>query len=526
MSSGVSTTAEAPQAAGSGQASRSGTRGPRQAWGTLVGALRRIPVAGRICFLIALVNSAVWGIVVPPFQVADEVTHFAYAQYLAETGKPPVQRPGNPYSPQEQVALNNSFFFNVIGFPQVRGIITKSEDRELRAALARNPSPNSGGVGNPQANQPPLYYAFAAVPYLLSPSGDIFARLALMRLLSALMAAGTVLAVFMFLREVFPGTPWTWTVGALGVAFQPMVGFISAGVQPDNLLFLTSALMFFLLMRAYRRGLTGRRAAAIGLVTAAGLLTKLTFIGLLPGIALAVLVLVWRASAEDRRGSLQMLGIAGAVAAAPVLLYAVLNVSVWHRGSPTAGGLAIATANTTPTGSVISLRQTLDYIWQLYLPRLQFMHRHYFPEGYPPLHMWLEGLIGHFGWLDYAFPKWLYTVGRDLLYVFIALAVAGVIRLRRSLASVLPIFVCFGVMTLGVLGEIGYAGIRYLMSTGSHFEQARYLFPMLALYGLFVVVVARGAGRRWAPSLGAALVLLAMAHSLFAETLTISRYYG
>ena len=81
-------------------------------------------------------------------------------------------------------------------------------------------------------------------------------------------------------------------------------------------------------------------------------------------------------------------------------------------------------------------------------------------------------------------------------------------------------------MTLGVLAEIGYAGIRYRASTGFGFEQARYLFPMLALYGLFVVLVARGAGRRWAPVLGAALVLLAMAHSLFAETLTISRYYG
>ena len=475
--------------------------------------------------MIALVNSAVWGILVPPFQVPDEVTHFAYAQYLAETGKPPVQRPGNPYSPQEQVALTNSFFFNVIGFPQIRGIITKSEDRNLRAALARNPSPNSGGVGNPQANQPPLYYALAAVPYLLSPSHGVFARLALMRLLSALMAACTVLAVFLFLRELFPASPWTWTVGALAVAFQPMFEFISAGVQPDNLLYLTSALAFFMLMRAYRRGLTRRRAAAIGGIIAAGLLSKLTFIGLLPGIALAVLLLVWRASAGDRRGALQMLWIATAVAAVPALLYAVLNLTVWGRGSPTAGGLAIATANVTPTGGVISLRQTLDYTWQLYLPRLPFMHRHYFSE-FPPTHFWLNGLIGHFGWLDYAFPNWLYTVGRYVLIVLVALAGAGVIRLRKAITSVLPIFVCFGVMTLGVLAEIGYAGIRYRASTGFGFEQARYLFPMLALYGMFIVLVARGAGRRWAPVLGAALVLLAMAHSLFAETLTISRYYG
>ncbi len=100
-----------------------------------------------------------------------------------------------------------------------------------------------------------------------------------MRLLSALMAAATVLTVFMFLRELFPASRWAWTVGALVLAFQPVFNFIAAGVQSDNLLYLTSALTFFALMRAYRRGLTRGRAAAIGAITAAGLLSKLTSSG-------------------------------------------------------------------------------------------------------------------------------------------------------------------------------------------------------------------------------------------------------
>ena len=65
-----------------------------------------IPRAGRVCFLIAFVNAAIWGVVVPPFQVPDEISHFGYAQYLAETGKPPPQGPGAQYSPQEQAALD------------------------------------------------------------------------------------------------------------------------------------------------------------------------------------------------------------------------------------------------------------------------------------------------------------------------------------------------------------------------------------------------------------------------------------
>jgi 4-amino-4-deoxy-L-arabinose transferase-like glycosyltransferase len=480
-----------------------------------------------VCFLIAFVNTAIWGVIVPPFQVPDEIAHFGYAQYLAETGKPPPQGSGAQYSLQEEVALERLFFYSVIGRPQMRGILTPEDDHALRTALATHPSPVGQGGVSAVTNQPPLYYALEAIPYWLSPSHDILARLALMRLLSALLAAGTVLAIFLFLRELVPQTPWAWTVGALAVAFQPTFDFIAAGVQGDNLLFLASALTFLLLLRTYRRGLTVRRGAAIGAVTAVGLLAKLTFIALLPGIALALALLTWRAMPGDRRRAAMALAAAVAVAASAVTLYALLNVTVWHRGSPFAGGLAItsASASTLPTGATVTLRETLDYTWELYLPRLWFMH-HAFFSGYPLWGTWLNGSIGHFGWLDYTFPKWVYDDGRYLLYALAALAVAGVVQLRSGIRRVLPIFACFAVMALGLLGAIGYTGIRYRLSSGFPFEQARYLFPLLVLYALFIVLVARALPRRWAPVLGALLVVLAMAHGLFAETLTISRYYG
>jgi hypothetical protein len=524
MKTGVATT--------SGPGPPVGAESPRsqpgwlpRAWRGALGLLRRVPRAGRICFAIAFVNAAVWGLVVPPFQVPDEIAHFGYAQYLAETGKPPPGGPHGQYSPQEQLALERLFFFQVIGRPQQRGILTQSEDRALRSALGTRPSPLGPGGDTSITNQPPLYYAIEAIPYWLSPSQDILARLALMRLVSALLAACTVLAVFLFLRELLPGSPWAWTVGALAVAFQPTFAFLAAGVQGDNLLFLTSALTFLMLLRAYKRGLTMRRAILIGAIVAAGLLAKLTFIALLPGIALSILLLTWRARPEGRARALKMLAAAVAVAAIPVALYALLNVTVWNRSSPAAGAISGATSSALPSGGVVTLHQTLDYIWELYLPRLWFMHHAYFSE-YPLWSTWLNGSIGHFGWLDYTFPAWVYTDGRYLLYALAALALGALVQLRRGIVRLLPMFACFGVMALGLLGAIGYAGIRYRMSSGYPFEQARYLFPLLALYALFIVLAARGAGRRWAPALGAALVVLAMAHGLFAETLTISRYYG
>ena len=407
----------------------------------------------------------------------------------------------------------------------MRGILSPPEDAALRATLARHSSPRGEGGSTSVSNQPPLYYALEAVPYWISPSHNILTRLALMRLLSALLAAGTVLAIYLFLRELVPSSPWAWCVGALAVAFQPTFDFIAAGVQGDNLLFLASALTFLMLMRAYRRGLTTRRAAGLGAVVAIGTLGKLTYIALLPGVALALVLLCWRLLPEGRSRALRTFGVTIITAAAPIALYLLLNVTVWHRGSPAAGGIAAATNGNLPGGGAVTLRETLDYTWELYLPRLWFMHHAYFAR-YPLWDVWLNGSIGHFGWLDYTFPNWVYDVGRYVFYALAAFAVIGVVRARAAVRRLAPLGVCFAVMALGLLGAIGYAGIRYKLNSGYPFEQARYLFPLLALYATFIVLAARGLPGRLALVFGGLLVVLAMAHGLFAETLTISRYYG
>jgi hypothetical protein len=90
----------------------------------------------------------------------------------------------------------------------------------------------------------------------------------------------------------------------------------------------------------------------------------------------------------------------------------------------------------------------------------------------------------------------------------------------------LGLFTCYAVMAVGLLAVIGYLGARDLATSSTLFPQARYLFPLLAFYALAIALATKALPRRWAPVLGGLLVVLAMAHSLFAETLTISRYYG
>ena len=93
----------------------------------------------------------------------------------------------------------------------------------------------------------------------------------------------------------------------------------------------------------------------------------------------------------------------------------------------------------------------------------------------------------------------------------------------RSRAGELLVYV---LMALGLAAAIAVAGYRYRVDNGgAQFEQARYLLPLLSLYAAVVALAVRAA-RRWAPVAAVVLLVAACGHSLFAQLLTLERYYG
>src|SRR5512134_3263992 len=67
--------------------------------------LRRIPTAAWLCWLVALMLGFAWSLVVPAFQTVDEPQNVAYAQYVAENGRPPTGREGIRGRSEEQRPL-------------------------------------------------------------------------------------------------------------------------------------------------------------------------------------------------------------------------------------------------------------------------------------------------------------------------------------------------------------------------------------------------------------------------------------
>ncbi len=478
--------------------------------------LRRLPRAAWICALVACVNAACWSLITPPFQVPDEPSHFAYVQHLAEELELPTSDEST-YSPEEQAVLVDLHHAEVRGSPETKTISSTAQQQLLQQALALHLSRHGTGVGG-AVHDPPLYYMLETIPYGLSSAGTLLEQLQLMRLLSALMAGLTALFAFMFVRETLPAVRWAWTVGGLGVAVAPLLGFISGGVNPDSMLFAVSAAIFYCLARAFRRGLTRRLAVTIGVLMVVGLLTNLTFIGLAPGVMLGLILLSVEASrTRGRRTALVSLGLAVAIAASPACVYVLANL-LRHR--PALGFLSETAGSEGGLGSLLG---RLGYVWQLYLPRLPGMTDHF--PGLFMARLWFDRSVGLYGWLDTTFPSWVDGLALIPLALIVLLCVHGLTNARAALRGRVAELVVYAAMGLGLIVQIGLGAYRTMAGEGLSFVEPRYLAPMLPLLAAALALAARGAGRRWGPAVGVVIVVLFLAHDVFSQLLLVGRYY-
>ena len=483
-------------------------------------AVPRLLTRGALaCAGIGLIVTLCWSVVTPPYQVPDEPLHYAYAEHFALTGTAPAPGPRRPLSTELEATMSASRFSQTIGNAESgRPPWPDASEATLRATLDADLPSGDGGGPSGASTQPPAYYALGAVGYRAADlmGADAVGKLQAVRLVSVLLAALTTLFVFDFVRCLLPDTALAAPAGALVVAFQPMFGFVGSGVNADALLFTVAAALFAALARSFRFGPTTRRIAAIGALVGLGMITKLTFLGLVPGALFGSLVISMRLP----RATMRRAVLAGASAAlAPLIAYFAVSRVAWDRPLLAAG---------PPTGNLTGRQATpmgtLSYLLQFYLPRLPFL-KDSIPGGFPVYSVWFTKFVGHFGWLDYAFPRSVVSVALGAWLVLTAFAGRALVSGRTVLRSRRAEIATYLLMVGGLLLVIGVPAYAYLVSTTYVFEQIRYLFPLLALYGGFVGLAIRGAGPRWGPAVAASAVSLAVAHSSAALLLTLSRYY-
>ena len=486
--------------------------------------LRESPTArgALLCGLIGVLVALAWSVIIPPLQVPDEPQHFAYVQEVAQTGTLAGAADEQPISSEFGAAMSALRFSRTVGNPTGRGPWEGRDEWRLKRTLSEPRSASDGGGRTSASPQPPGYYLLGAVPYLVADAAgaDILGRLQAVRLLSVLLAGLTVLFTFLFVAEVLPGRRVAAAAGALAVAFQPMFGFISGGVTPDNLMFAAAAALFFGLARAFRRGLSLRLALGIGAAIGIGLVSKQTFTGLVPGAALGLLILLARLPRERR---LRLAAAAAGPAVLPLLVYAGLGATVWDHGLNDPGSAASPVVS-AGTGQAPTMSGRIAYWLQSYLPRLPFLDD-LIPGKVPAYNIWFKAWVGYFGWLDYRFPGWVTGVALGVWAGLLALLGRAAWAGRSVLGRCRGELVTYALMVLGLTIVIAKPAYEYRLQTGFAFEQLRYLFPLLALYGAVIGLVVTGAGR-WGREVAVGIVGLAVAHTVFAAVLTIGRYYA
>lgn len=482
------------------------------------GLARKLPRAGWICAAVAILNAACWSVITPPFQVPDEPDHFAYVEHLAVTHRLPTSA-AEEYSLEEKRALIDLQQGRISLLPPTGTISSRAQQKRLEydLARARQPHGDTDEAAGVATAQPPLYYLLETIPYDLGSHASLLGRLELMRLLSASFAGLTAMFVLLFVRETLPGSQPAWAASGLCVAFAPLLGFMSGAVNPDSLLFAVSAALFWSLARAFHLGLTRRRAILIGGLVAIGMLTKLNFVGLVPGAMIGLGLLALRSAGVERTKALGTFALGAGIAIGPVALFEIFHLT---HGRSLAGSTFSATSKLATHGALLP---ALSSTWQLFLPRLPGM-KVYDPGMLTTRQIWFDGFVGQYGWVETAFPEWVYDVALIPATAILAACGYAFVKLRHIVpvrASELLVYILMAVGTMAVIGSSAY----FYPGAGS-FTQTRYLLPLLAPFAAVVGVAVKGVGRRWGPAFGAAVVLTLIADDIFSQLLVLSRYYG
>jgi 4-amino-4-deoxy-L-arabinose transferase-like glycosyltransferase len=489
--------------------------------------MRSIPGVVWLIALVAFLNAAAWSVWTPPLQSPDEPVHVYYVQQLAETGKVPRPGPVNTLSEEEQALEAGVRRADIVANANGRPLWTAPEADRLQAGLDQDLDRTGGGGDAGVGGYPPLYYAALVIPYKLAVlvHADPVDRLNALRLGSSLFAGLTVLFVTLFLRELVPRHRWAWVSGGLVCALMPYFAFIAGSVNPDAGTAAASAALFYFVARAFRVGLTPKVAAGLGLATAAAFLTKLSGIGLVPAAALAVLFLVIRPGPLDRPAALRGMAIAAACAALPVMVYLALDLTIWDRPLlPSSGGVGPPGASIELAPGQRSTQGYLTFAWQYAFPQLGFMFNWF--RGWAPYDLWLSSWIGRFGWGDSGFLRWTVALAGIVVLILLGFMGRALWTRRVWVRTRLREIVVYVAIAGGLLLLLSWVGYGYRTTNGATFEQGRYLFPLMSLWGALVALGLTGMGRRVGPVVAVTCVLLAAALDFGGVMIIIARYYS
>ena len=464
----------------------------------------------------AALLSLAWTFTTAPLQGPDEPQHFSYAQYLAETGHRPSISTGDlPDSTQTGTARGFLNLQQLAGDRAARPAWSHLEERrfnEFVAGLGAKAAKDGSGP-NALAKNPPLYYAYEAIPYRIGSLGSYWDRLVLMRLGSGLLFLLTVLFTWLAAAEVFAAT-WPRVIAAGCVALLPGLTAISGAINADNMLIVVWAAFAFAALQMVRRGPSLGRTVAVCAIAGLSLVTHGRGTAIVVPLA-AVLAIAFLRARPPWRQTARWLGAGIGLLAAIALAYVAFIGST--------GGAYGGEIRTGP----VAMRplQLISWTWQFYFPRLPFMDLRNGP-AYGYRQVFIESFFGRFGSLEVGWGAPVYTLLKGATTLGLLGLVAAIVTRWSAIRANWPTAVVLVAMTLGMLALLHTASYRALLSGVDPLITGRYLYPLVPIFGCTVAFVLTSVRPRTSAVLGGLTLGGLLALNLTGLMLTMARFYG
>ena len=361
----------------------------------------------------------IYSVTTPLFEAPDELQHYARIKQLAEAiGLVRLDLDVTQLSHQQRYQQP---LYHLLG-----ALVTFWDDAgDMPEFLWFNPHADIG-VAKADGNVNLLIHTDTeSFPYRGTALG-----VRVLRLLSVLMGAGTVLITYLIALEIFPQRQ-VLALGAAAInAFTPMFLFISGAVNNDNLVTILASIALWLLIPLVETLISVKRSVLIGIVIGLATLTKVNALGLLPLVVLVVAISSYR----QRSGKLF-------VSRAAIILATVALIAGWRfvrnwqlYGDPTALQMFLNTL--APRHPQPTLRQFMvewgDYsqsFWGLFgLGNV--------PLGTPVYHILdILALLGAIGILIFLIRAWQRRKANERAWIKVLVLLAWPVILFGSLMS-------------------------------------------------------------------------------------------
>jgi Predicted membrane protein (DUF2142) len=501
-----------------------GTRSGARRW--LSGRLKRMPRGLVFILVVAALQSLAWNLALPAFQGPDEDAHFAYVQHLAETGNVPSPSVGEaPISSQEHDALTYLNLFPLRGVLLARPAWSPADLaywHRIEATLPPGSRANGSGP-NAVGQNPPLYYALMAIPYLIFSGLPLLKLIFVLRLFNALLYLTTIVLTWIIAGDLFGKVRWKQVLAAGAVALEPQLAFMSAIINADNLLIALTTAFLLSALRVVMRGPELRRVLLMSVLCAAASLTHGRGLVTVPVLAV-VLVIAWIRHRPRLRQALAQLATSCGTLAVAALLYL-------QFGTAAGSGVAYGGQVTSLNSGKFSIGQFVSLVYDFYfarVPLLDSLVHSRFGPAYGYKQVFIETFYGSFGWLEIKLKPHVYDLLEAVSAVGIAaLCLASVVR-RRALRRSWPAVAVMLTLLVVTLGFLHYVSYRSLLSDGGvePLIVGRYLLPIVPLFGLAIAFTVGSLPRRLGPPIAGAILGCGVLLLLTSIGITMTRFYA